>query len=85
MTIREPAKDLPVTHEADIVVVGGSCTGVFAALRAARLGMRVAIIEKQNCFAGVACALAARNDCAVSEVDVRCLRQTLAEGGSIVL
>lgn len=54
--IREPARELPVVHEADICVVGGGCTGVFAAVRAARLGARVAIIEKQNCFGGVATA-----------------------------
>jgi flavin-dependent dehydrogenase len=55
-TIREPARDVSVVHETDVCVVGGSCTGVFAAVRAARLGMRVAIIEKQNCFGGVATA-----------------------------
>jgi hypothetical protein len=55
-TIREPARDTPVVHEADVVVVGGSCTGVFAAVRAARLGRSVAIIEKQNCFGGTATA-----------------------------
>lgn len=54
--IREPAKDIPVVDEVDLVVVGGSCTGVFAAVRAARLGMRAAIVEKQNCFGGVATA-----------------------------
>ncbi len=55
-TIREPERETPVVHEADLVVVGGSCTGVFAAVRAARLGLSVAIIEKQNCFGGVATA-----------------------------
>ncbi len=35
-------------------MLGGSCTGVFAAVRAARLGARVAIVERQNCFGGVA-------------------------------
>lgn len=38
----------------DLVVVGGGCTGVCAAVRAARQGLRVAIIEKNNCFGGVA-------------------------------
>ena len=38
----------------DLVVVGGGCTGVFAAIRAARQGLRVAIVEKSNCFGGVA-------------------------------
>ncbi len=35
----------------DVCIVGGSCTGVFAAVRAAEAGMRVAIIEK-NMFLG---------------------------------
>jgi hypothetical protein len=47
-------KELPVIGEFDICVLGGSCTGVFAALRAARLGAKVAIIEMQNAFGGVA-------------------------------
>lgn len=38
----------------DLVVVGGGCTGVCAAIRAARLGLKVAIVEKSNCFGGVA-------------------------------
>ena len=45
---------LPVINEVDICVLGGSCTGVFAAVRAARLGAKVAIVEKQNGFGGVA-------------------------------
>ena len=53
-TITEPTRDTPIIDEVDLCVLGGSCTGVFAAVRAARLGMRVAIVEKQNCFGGVA-------------------------------
>ena len=47
-------KELRVIAEADICVLGGSCTGVFAAIRAARLGARVIIVEKQNAFGGIA-------------------------------
>ncbi|MFO7948637.1 MAG: FAD-dependent oxidoreductase [Armatimonadota bacterium] len=53
-SIQEPARDVPVVDEYDICVIGGSCTGVFAAVRAARLGARVAIVEKHNCFGGMA-------------------------------
>ena len=53
-TVREPSSDIPVIYEADICVLGGSCTGVFAAVRAARLGAKVAIVEKNNHFGGVA-------------------------------
>jgi hypothetical protein len=49
-----PSQKVPVIEEADICVVGGSCTGVFAAIRASRLGAKVVIVEKQNRFGGVA-------------------------------
>lgn len=47
-------KELPVFAETDICVLGGSCTGVFAAVRASRLGAKAVIVEKQNAFGGVA-------------------------------
>ena len=53
-TIREPARDIPVINDVDIVVLGGSCTGVFAAVRAARLGAKVAIVEQAGAFGGTA-------------------------------
>lgn len=55
-TIQEPARNVPIVHTADICVIGGSCTGVFAAVRAARLGADVAIIENNGFFGGVATA-----------------------------
>lgn len=51
---REPAKDVPIWREVDVCVLGGSCTGAFAAIRAARRGLKVALVEKQNRFGGVA-------------------------------
>ena len=56
ITIKEPARDIPVISDVDIVVLGGSCTGVFAAVRAARLGARVAIVEQLGAFGGTATA-----------------------------
>ncbi|MDR1523852.1 MAG: FAD-dependent oxidoreductase [Tannerella sp.] len=53
-TGKKPKVNLPVIREVDICVLGGSCTGVFASVRAARLGAKVAIVEKQNAFGGVA-------------------------------
>ena len=46
----EAKVDLPIFDDVDICVLGGSCTGVFAAVRAARLGATVAVVEKQKCF-----------------------------------
>ncbi len=54
--IREPEKQIPVRYDADVFVAGGSCTGVFAAVRAARLGARVVLAERQNCLGGTATA-----------------------------
>ncbi|MBC8620577.1 FAD-dependent oxidoreductase [Parabacteroides faecis] len=52
--IKSTRVNLPVIDEVDICILGGSCTGVFAGVRAARLGASVAIVEKQNAFGGVA-------------------------------
>ena len=49
-----PARSVPVCHEADICVIGGSCTGVFAAVRAAEAGMSVALVENEGFFGGTA-------------------------------
>ena len=54
--LHEEAREIPIAHECDICVVGGSCTGVFAAIRAARLGARVAVVEAGGFFGGVATA-----------------------------
>ena len=52
--VTEPAKQIPVYAETDLCVIGGSATGVFAAVRAARLGLKVLLIEMDNALGGVA-------------------------------
>lgn len=52
--LHEPAREIPVIGEYDLCVIGGSCTGVFAAVRAARLGLSVAIVERMGSLGGVA-------------------------------
>lgn len=55
-SVHEPARSVPVAHACDICVIGGSCTGVLAAVRAARLGASVAIVENNTIFGGMAAA-----------------------------
>jgi len=55
-TIREKEKNTPIAHFCDICIIGGSCTGVFAAVQAARLGAKVAIVENNGYFGGTATA-----------------------------
>ena len=54
--IREDSREIELIGNYDICVVGGGCTGVLAAVSAARLGARVAIIENCGMFGGVATA-----------------------------
>lgn len=53
-TIAESPRRTPVIAQADVCVLGGSCTGVFDAVRAARLGMRVVLVERAGALGGVA-------------------------------
>jgi heterodisulfide reductase subunit A-like polyferredoxin len=54
----EPSREISIVEDYDICIIGGSCTGVFAVVRAARLGAKVVILEKMNSFGGVARATA---------------------------
>ena len=56
-TVFEPARNVPVTHEADVVVCGGGTAGVAAAVCAARLGLKVVIIENSAQFGGMMSAV----------------------------
>ncbi len=52
----EPARDLPVYGEYDVLVAGGGCAGLAAALAAARSGAKALIIERFPYFGGTATA-----------------------------
>lgn len=53
---QEPAKEIPVYGEYDVVVVGGGCAGFTAATAAARAGAKTLIIEQFPFFGGTATA-----------------------------
>ena len=48
-----PRRDVPVAHEADVVVVGGGPGGFAAALQAARMGARTILVERFDMPGGV--------------------------------
>jgi len=51
--IEEPARQIPVMAETDVLVVGGGPGGLSAALAAAREGVETMLVERHGCFGGV--------------------------------
>jgi glycine/D-amino acid oxidase-like deaminating enzyme len=52
--IEEPARQLPVVGDYDVVVAGGGMAGVAATIAAARLGVRVCLVERYCALGGLA-------------------------------
>jgi 2-polyprenyl-6-methoxyphenol hydroxylase-like FAD-dependent oxidoreductase len=53
-TVIDPAAEVPVVEEVDVLVVGGGSAGVAAAIAAAREGARVGLVERQGYAGGMA-------------------------------
>ena len=51
--VLQPARELPVFHTADVVVVGGGAAGFSAAVAAARTGAKVALVERYGSLGGL--------------------------------
>ncbi len=52
-SIAEPAREVPVHAECDVLVVGGGPAGTAAAVAAARLGARTILLERYNHLGGL--------------------------------
>ena len=52
-TYREPAREIPVYKDTDVLVVGGGPAGTAAAVAAARTGADVTLVERYNHLGGL--------------------------------
>ena len=52
-TIQEPARDIPVAADVDVLVAGGGPAGIAAALSAARAGARTVLVERYGYLGGM--------------------------------
>jgi hypothetical protein len=55
-TYHEPARNLPVTRDADVVIVGGGPAGLAAAIASARTGANTVLVEQFGYIGGTATA-----------------------------
>jgi len=62
-TITEPAREIPLYGEYEVVVLGGGPAGIAAAVAAARAGRRTLLIERYGFLGGMGTAAGVTNFC----------------------
>src|SRR3954469_20410136 len=62
-TISEPARQIPIYGEYDVVVLGGGPAGIAAAVAASRAGRRTLLIERYGFLGGMGTAAGVTNFC----------------------
>jgi hypothetical protein len=55
-TYREPAREIPIVRDVDVIVVGGGPAGLAAAIAAARSGAQTVLVERFGYLGGTATA-----------------------------
>lgn len=73
-------KEIPITGDYDVTVIGGGPAGLLAATAAAKNGARVALGEA----AGTAAALCIREKCGTTVLNIPLLREALLAQGAII-
>ena len=53
---REPAREIPIVREADVLIIGGGPAGLAAAIASARCGARTVLVERFGYLGGTATA-----------------------------
>lgn len=64
-TVREPAREIPVLREPDVLVAGGGVAGIAAAAAAARAGAKVLLLERWGFLGGTVSAVTLGGFCGV--------------------
>ena len=71
-TLTEPARELPVIAQPDVLVVGGGPAGVAAACAAARAGAKTLLIESHGCLGGTLTIVTLGGLCGIYAVSRAC-------------
>ncbi|NDA47390.1 MAG: FAD-dependent oxidoreductase, partial [Alphaproteobacteria bacterium] len=92
-TIAEPARNLKIAREVDVLIVGGGTSGCSAAIAAARRGARVMLVDRYGflggtataamvgCFCGVyTCSPDSTHQLLVGGIPLEIMQRLIAEG-----
>lgn len=67
--IEEQARQTPVRHHCDVIVLGGGAAGAVAAVAAARQGARVLLVERHGFLGGIMSACSLGTICGLYGID----------------